>query len=226
MKPLVIVNFKAYKEAYGTQAIGLTKACEMVAKEAKATIVAVPALPDLAFVAGKVQLQIFSQHVDIVEEGAFTGHITAAHLAALGVNGSLINHSERPVPISHIKKAVALCRKYHLTSVVCAADKAKINAILNVCSPDYIAYEPPDLIGGNISVTSAKPGIVKEAAALIKKKDRSVGFLCGAGVKTREDLMLATRLGAAGVLLASGIVKAKDPEKALRDLTAPSHKSS
>lgn len=42
--------------------------------------------------------------------------------------------------------------------------------------------------------------------------------MCGAGVKTGEDVRAAMDLGADGVLLASGVVKAKDPEAALRDL--------
>jgi triosephosphate isomerase len=45
-----------------------------------------------------------------------------------------------------------------------------------------------------------------------------VTVLCGAGVKTRKDVARALELGTSGVLLASGVVKAKDPEKALRDL--------
>jgi triosephosphate isomerase len=50
--------------------------------------------------------------------------------------------------------------------------------------------------------------------------DRDVGVFCGAGVKDRRDVRKALELGTVGVLLASGVVKAKDPEKALRDLAS------
>jgi len=44
--------------------------------------------------------------------------------------------------------------------------------------------------------------------------------LCGAGVKTGKDVKRALELGAVGVLLASGVVKSKDPKKALQDLVS------
>jgi len=45
-----------------------------------------------------------------------------------------------------------------------------------------------------------------------------VEVLCGAGVKTGKDVARAIELGTSGVLLASGVVLAKDPAKALLDL--------
>ena len=45
-----------------------------------------------------------------------------------------------------------------------------------------------------------------------------IPVLCGAGVKTREDVFKAISLGARGILLASGVTKAKDPRAVLLDL--------
>jgi len=42
--------------------------------------------------------------------------------------------------------------------------------------------------------------------------------LCGVGVTNGVDVKAAIELGADGVLLASGVVKAKDPRGALLDL--------
>jgi triosephosphate isomerase len=39
--------------------------------------------------------------------------------------------------------------------------------------------------------------------------------LCGAGITNGEDVAAAIRLGTEGVLVASGIVKAKDPHKVM-----------
>src|SRR3989442_1266063 len=85
-------------------------------------------------------------------------------------------------------------------------------------SPEYIAIEPPELIGGDVSVTTANPEIVSGAVERIRAANPNVGVLCGAGVKSRKDVAKALELGTVGVLLASGVVKAKDPEAALRDL--------
>jgi triosephosphate isomerase len=43
--------------------------------------------------------------------------------------------------------------------------------------------------------------------------------LCGAGITKGEDVAAALRLGTKGVLVASGIVKAKDPCKVLMEFS-------
>jgi triosephosphate isomerase (TIM) len=206
----VIVNFKSYTEALGENAVRLAEKCAGIDDD----IVVVPSLLDIATVI-KTGAVVFSPHVDAVQSGAFTGHITAGQLAKLGVKGTLLNHSEKPVSIGHMKKAVELCAQHEIITVVCAATLEKIRDILNLCSPDYIAYEPADLIGGDVSVTSAEPEIVKKAAILMRGKTT---LLCGAGVKSGEDVRVAKELGAVGVLIASGVVKAESPEMVLRDI--------
>jgi Thiazole biosynthesis protein ThiG. len=42
--------------------------------------------------------------------------------------------------------------------------------------------------------------------------------LCGAGIKNREDVAKAIELGSDGILLASGIVKAKDVNAACEEI--------
>jgi len=45
--------------------------------------------------------------------------------------------------------------------------------------------------------------------------------LCGAGIVTGEDVAAAVKLGAKGVLVASGIVKAKNWIKVIEELAVP-----
>jgi triosephosphate isomerase len=134
-----------------------------------------------------------------------------------GAVGTLLNHSERKMRLSDLKLAVQMCGEAGIEAVVCAdtIDEAKKVARLH---PEYVAIEPPDLIGGDISITTAKPEIVTDAVEAVRKVDSEIGVLCGAGVKSREDVRKALELGTVGVLLASGVVKAHDPHKALLDL--------
>ena len=44
--------------------------------------------------------------------------------------------------------------------------------------------EPPELIGGDISVTTADPSIVSDTVAVVKAVNPNVRVLCGAGVKS------------------------------------------
>ena len=52
----------------------------------------------------------------------------------------------------------------------------------------------------------------------VKRVSKKVKVLCGEGISTGEDLKKAVELGAEGVLLASGIIKAKDQKAAMLEL--------
>jgi triosephosphate isomerase (TIM) len=215
MKPMIIVNFKAY--VAGKDTMRLSALCDKVARDTRANIVVAPSFVDVASVARDTSISVYAQHVDGVDLGAHTGQVNATMLHSVGVNGVLINHSEWPISLNEIVLAVTQCKKEKLTTVVCAASLDMIATIVGACVPDFIAYEPPELIGGNVSVTSASPDLVKDAVALVTKNS-STKVLCGAGVKTGKDVAVAMELGCVGVLVASGVVKAKNQEKALRDL--------
>jgi triosephosphate isomerase len=81
--------------------------------------------------------------------------------------------------------------------------------------PDITSVEPPELIGSGISVSKAKPEIVTDTVKLVKSVDPKMTILCGAGISTADDVAIALKLGTRGVLVASGIVKAKDPYSVL-----------
>ena len=64
----------------------------------------------------------------------------------------------------------------------CAADVEEAKALAEL-NPTFIV-EPPELIGGDISVTTAGQPIVSDTVAAVKAVNPSVRVLCGAGVKT------------------------------------------
>lgn len=211
--PCIIVNFKAIKEATGDAAVVLAKIHEKVAHETGASIgIAVCAL-DLAKVAKAVNIPVFAQHVDGIEYGSYTGHISPYAAKEAGAYGTLLNHSEHRLNDEVLKKSIELAKKAGLFVVVCAAtpEKGKIVASFG---PDLVAVEPPELIGGDVSVSKAKPEIISDSVRLIGADK----VLVGAGVKTGEDARIARELGAMGVLVGSGVTKAKDPHAALLDL--------
>jgi triosephosphate isomerase len=86
--------------------------------------------------------------------------------------------------------------------------------------PYAIAVEPPELIGSGRAVSKVDPAIVEDTVKAVKRVAKDCVVLCGAGVTNGEDVRAALELGAEGVLLASGVVKAKDQKAALLDLTA------
>ncbi len=84
--------------------------------------------------------------------------------------------------------------------------------------PTAVAIEPPELIGSGTSVSKVKPEVVSGTVDLIRRQRNDVAILCGAGIVNGDDVRSAIKLGADGILVASGVVKAKDPRAAVLDL--------
>jgi len=212
--PIVLVNFKTYAEGTGKNALKLAKTCEKVSLETTVCVGVAPQFVDIAPIAGAVNVPVFAQHIDPVSSGSFTGHVLPESVRAAGAVGTLINHSERRLKLADIEAAITRARENSLLSVVCS-NNAVVSAAAAMLKPDMIAVEPPELIGTGIPVSKAKPEVVSGTVDLVKKVNRDVIVLCGAGITKGEDVAAALRLGTKGVLVASGIVKTKDPCKIL-----------
>jgi triosephosphate isomerase (TIM) len=212
---MIITNFKTYESATGEAAVRLAKIHEEVARETGADIqVAVQAV-DLAMVSAAVGIPVHAQHIDAVGFGGYTGHILPESVKLAGAVGTLLNHSERRLTREVLAASIKRAKELGLKTIVCAKDPEEGASFLEF-DPDLIAVEPPELIGGDISVSTAQPDIIKNAAKLIG----SDKLLVGAGVKNGKDVRIAIELGARGVLLASGVTKAKDPKAVLMDLVS------
>jgi triosephosphate isomerase (TIM) len=210
--PTLMINFKTYDQASGKDAVALVKLCKKISKNISCVVSA----PDLNS-CSKITIPILAQHLDIEEAGGHTGKITIKSIKENGAIGVLINHSEDRIPFVQIKKSIELCKKNKLFSIVCSKTVPESKAIAQL-KPDCIAIEPPELIGGDISVTTADPEIISNTVQVVKKVSSKIKVLCGAGVKTSKDVKIALKLGADGVLVASAVTKAKNKEKAIKDL--------
>lgn len=212
--PLIVVNFKTYSEATGRKALEIAKNCEKVSLETETCVGVAPQHVDIPLIVKAVSIPVFAQHIDPVKPGSFTGHVLPEAVKEAGAVGTLINHSERRLRLADIDATITRAREVGLLSLVCTNNPA-VSAAATALKPDMIAVEPPELIGTGIPVSKAKPDVVKGTVELVKRINPDVIILCGAGITTSEDVTAALRLGTEGVLVASGIVKAKNPYKVL-----------
>lgn len=213
--PIILVNFKCY--ITGQKAFKLAKLCEFVSFEYGMNISVAPQFADIKAIAGEVEIPVFSQHIDPIDVGAFTGHITALSIKEAGAIGTLINHSERKLDLDRIRKCVELAKKYNLISICCSSNVEEGKAIAQF-APDFIAYEPPELISSGISVSQAKPEVITKIVNEIKRINSNIKILCGAGITNGKDVKKALELGTVGVILSSGVVKAANSEDVLVDI--------
>ena len=214
--PLILVNFKTYMEATGRNAVKLAKTIENVSLETGICVGLAPQFVDIAPLAHTVSVPIFAQHIDSIEAGSFTGHVLPESVRTAGAVGTLINHSERRLRLADVDAAIQQSRRVGLTSVVCSNNQAVSTAVATL-GPDMIAVEPPELIGTGVPVSKAKPEVVKDTVKAVKQIDPNVVILCGAGITRADDVAAALKLGTEGILVASGVVKAKDPYRVLSE---------
>jgi triosephosphate isomerase len=213
--PIVLVNFKTYLEGTGKKALALAKTAEEVSSETNTCIGVAVQYVDIPAIAQAVSIPVFAQHIDPVNYGGFTGHVLPEAVKEAGAVGTLINHSEKRLKLADIDAAIARARELGLVSVVCS-NNATVSAAAASLRPNMIAVEPPELIGTGIPVSKAKPEVVSGTVELVKRVNPKIAVLCGAGITAGEDVAAALRLGTEGVLVASGIVKAKDQYNVLR----------
>ncbi len=219
MREYIILNFKTYEESTGDKALNLAKICDEVARETNARIVVIPQLTDIYRISQAVEIPVYSQHIDNVKPGSNTGYILPESIKAAGAVGSLINHSERRLKLSDIEADIRRIRELDMVSIVCT-NNVEVTKATATMGPDFVAIEPPELIGSGISVSKTRPEIISGSVDAVKNLNPDVGVLCGAGISTGEDVKKAIELGACGVLLASGVIKAKNPRAVLMDLVS------
>lgn len=213
MKPILLINFKAYVEGTGKEAVKLAKLIDKIAKQKKANVVIAVETADINAVSKAVKIPVYAQHIDPVEGGAHTGAVLAIDAKANGARGTLLNHSEKRMKYRDLRLSIEIARKNRLKTVVCVNNVAYLRRVRRF-KPDYIAIEPPTLIGTGISVATAKPGLIRKAV----RASRGIPLLCGAGISSGEDVKRALELGAAGVLAASAVVKAHDQKAIILDM--------
>lgn len=190
---MIFVNFKT-----SPNALKLAQICHEVAKETGVKIwpVIKPAdLDSLASIGIEVWLQYWNG-------------------GGLEAEGVILNHSDYPLTVPAIQKKIEDCRKNKLQILVCT-DSFEIGREVARLKPDYLAFEPPELIGGKISVASARPEIIRDFVQAIP----GIPILAGAGINTVEDVKRALELGAVGLLVSKAVIGSGNPKQKLLELS-------
>lgn len=213
---MIVLNLKTYPETI-ENALLFADITKEVVEESGLRIVLCPPSSFLHEAAERVE--VFAQHVDFQIPGAYTGSIPVELLKHFKVKGSIVNHSEKKLPLEIIKATSERLHMVGLESLVCASSAKEAVEIANF-SPTFVAVEPPELIGSGVSVSKAKPEIVVNSVNAIKEVNHKITVLCGAGISNKDDVKKALELGSEGVLLASAFVKAKDPKVFLKELVS------
>ena len=216
MKNPLIINFKNYEEVSADGAIRLGETARKVAEKIQVEIILAPPHPVLALIAKEVEIPVICQHVDDEKMGPSTGFTVPEIAKSYGAIGSLINHSEHRIEMNSIASLVKRLRRLGMVSIVCAQEPQEVVEI-STFEPDFIAIEPPELIGSGKAVSKENPTVITKSIEGAGSRSR---IICGAGISDKEDVSKAMELGSQGILVASGVIKATSWDKKITELAS------
>ncbi len=214
--PILAVNMKAYEGAFGSKARELARAASRVEGSVGVTVILVAPAINAALLSS-IHERVYIQHSDPKGFGSHTGYTPTAAVKLEGVRGVMVNHSEHKMVYRDVAAVVREAKSVGLETLVCA-DMPGEAAGLAFLEPDMIAVEPPELIGTGVPVSRARPEVITESVEAVKRVAPGVLVLAGAGITGGSDAKRSLELGAAGVLVASAIMKARDPESKMYEM--------
>jgi triosephosphate isomerase len=211
---MILINFKIYKESFGDKAIELAKIVKEIGDKYKIRTVVAASAIDVLRIKKETGAEVFLQNVDDYDEGKHTGFISMEQAMALGVKGSLLNHSEHKIAKGKALKIIKN-RPKGFEIILCMASTGQIEKWGAKAKPDWILYEPPELIASkDESVATEEPKVIKSAV----EKAMTVPIMVGAGIKDRNDVEVSLKMEAKGIGLSSAFVLSKNPKEVLEEL--------
>jgi len=212
---MILVNFKTYPQGTGNLSLKLVEICQKIQKTSGVKIIPVVQTVDLRQATQKFpDLEIWIQHLDWQPAGQWTGWVNLEAAAEAGASGTLLNHSEHPLPPGTVNQVIKRVKDFKV--MVCCRTIGQATRLAKF-KPDFLAYEPPELIGNKEkSVATEKPKAIKKIASFIKP----IPLIVGAGINSREDVKTGLKMGACGILVSSGVVLSEEPEKVLSDFAS------
>ncbi|MEM1847293.1 MAG: triose-phosphate isomerase, partial [Acidilobaceae archaeon] len=202
--------------AFGRSALELAKEASILSSNYNNLRIRLGAPVLMALKLLPVYDDIFVQHVDAIDMGAHTGFTPIEALKIEGIRGTIVNHSEHKLTYREVQKIIEKARTLGLETLACA-DTPEESAAVALLKPSFVAVEPPELIGTGIAVSKAKPEVITRAIEAVRRVSPEMPVLAGAGISSPQDVVRAVELGAAGVLVASAIMKSSNPSLKLRE---------
>ena len=214
---MFIINCKNYEEIAGEKIIKLAKIAEKISKKYKIKIAIAPPHHLIPLIT-KFRIIVLAQHLDDKKVGSTTGFMIPEIIKKSKIDGSIINHSEHRITENEIKNLVKRLKKLKLKTIVCVKNVSEAKKYAKI-NPTFIAIEPPELIGTGRAISTEKPQLITNSIDAVQSAKNSTKLLCGAGIVSAEDVSRAVELGSKGILVASGVIKAKNWESILSDFS-------
>ncbi len=213
--PFFETSVKSY--IYGDAVLELAKAADAAAMKYDVDVLFISPYTEIRRIRESCpHLIILAPYMDTLRPGRGMADILPEAIKAAGAQGVVINHCERPMTLTAIKRTIDRANELDMLSFVCAdtIDEAKAIAQLH---PDIINPEPTELIGsGNASDMS----YVMEAIKAVKAIDPDIMVEQAAGITTAQQIYDFIMAGSEAAGSASGILNSPDPIALLDEMVS------
>jgi triosephosphate isomerase len=200
---------------FGDAVLEYAKCADAAAREYDIDVLFVAPYADIRRISeNTTHLIVLAPYMDAIYPGRGMADVLPESLKAAGAQGVVINHSERPMSLSAIRKTIERANELDLLTFVCADTISEAQALAHF-HPDILNPEPTELIGsGQVSDIA----YVKEVVRAVKAIDPSIYVEQAAGITTAQQVYDFIMAGSEAAGAASGILKSTDPLALLNEM--------
>lgn len=211
--PFFEIGLKNY--IYGDAVLELAMAADQAAAEFDIDVLFVTPYTEIRRVAQNTsRLIVLAPYMDTLRPGRGVADVLPEAVAAAGARGVMLNHCERPMPLSVLQETIARADELDLLSFVCAGSIQEAMAVAQL-HPDIINPEPAELIG---SGTAVDMGFVEQSIRAIKAIDPKILVEQAAGITSGKQVYDYIFAGAEAAGSASGILRSPSPCAMAREM--------
>ena len=204
--PFFEIGVKNY--LYGDRVLELAKAADAAAKKYDIDVLFITPYADIRRIAENTErLLVFAPYMELLRPGRGMADVLPESLKAAGAKGVVLNHCERPMTITDLRKSINRARELELLSFVCADTLEEVKAVAQF-HPDIINPESEQLIG---TKNNTDMNYVRDSISAVKKINPGIIVEQAAGISTGEQVYRYIYAGAEGVGVASGICSSENP---------------
>jgi len=211
--PFFTVSPKSY--LIGEELLKLALLTDKYAKKYELTIFFSAPPTELTTIVQNTQnIIVTAQGADGFGLGKGMGRPLIESLKEIGVKATFLNHMENQLSLKELCKAISSAKKLGIITIACAnsSDEARAIAILN---PDIILCEPDDLIGTG---KTSSENYIFETINAIRKINKNILIMEGAGITCGNDIKRLIKLGAQGTGISSKLALTDNKEALLEEL--------
>lgn len=218
--PFFEIGVKNY--IYGDEVLDLALTADKAAEKYDIDVLFVAPYTDIRRISENTShLIVLAPYMDLLRPGRGLADVLPEALKAAGARGVVVNHCERPMSLSAIKKTIDRANELDMLSFACADTIAEAKAIAQL-HPDIINPEPTELIGTG---STSDMGYVLETVKVIKEIYRDILVEQAAGITTSEQVYQFIMAGSDAAGSCSGILNSKDPLALAEDMICAVHRA-